>query len=108
MHIGGGLAKLVVRSEEPSGLGHGVSPLTRAPCGTGLSTTGFDWAVGLVFLPRLTRLTTTTTSTPTRTAVTSARRWAARRWVARIASCRARRPSFLRSRLSVGTAAYAS
>src|SRR2546430_180079 len=33
MHMGGGLAKLVVRAEVPSALGQGVSPLRAAPLG---------------------------------------------------------------------------
>src|SRR4051812_47744104 len=33
MHIGGGLAKVVVRAEVPSALGHGVSPVMVAPGG---------------------------------------------------------------------------
>ena len=39
MHMGGGLANLVVRGDEPSAFGHGVSPVMVAPAGTGLRFT---------------------------------------------------------------------
>jgi len=45
MHRGGALAKLVVRGDDPSGLGQGVSPVSLAPAGTALSLTGFVEAV---------------------------------------------------------------
>jgi hypothetical protein len=35
--MGGGLAKLVVRVDDPSGLGQGVSPVIEAPLATGFS-----------------------------------------------------------------------
>ncbi|MGH9189418.1 MAG: hypothetical protein ACRD0Q_05235 [Acidimicrobiales bacterium] len=45
MHVGGSVAKLLVRSEEPSALGQGVSPVKVRPAGAGGGVTGaFDEA----------------------------------------------------------------
>jgi hypothetical protein len=51
MHIGGGLANVVVRGDEPSGAGHGVSPVIVAP-GAGHET-AVAGAVGVVDVARL-------------------------------------------------------
>ena len=39
MHMGGGWANLVVRGDDPSAFGQGVSPVIDAPAATGLSFT---------------------------------------------------------------------
>jgi len=64
MHMGGGLAQVVVRDDEPSVAGHGVSPVSTAPAGGMVIATGVGAALelaeslavlatGLVSLPPL-------------------------------------------------------
>src|SRR3954454_11266274 len=48
MHRGGALAKLVVRGDVPSALGHGVSPVIFSPAGNGAALGGPAVAPGAV------------------------------------------------------------
>ena len=57
MHIGGGLAKEVVRGEEPSAFGHGVSPVIDAP----LTVLGVGWTINFARLARFLGLSEATT-----------------------------------------------
>src|SRR3954449_5316489 len=110
MHVGGALANDDVRGDEPSAFGHGVSPVTLAPAGTGAAL-GTPPAAAVVVdppavvvvspgavvvedeatddlssPPRLSRKAISRT-TAARTAPTMMRRWFRRRFCAPCNSC---------------------
>src|SRR5438270_6118694 len=98
MHIGGGLANLVVWGDEPSAFGHGVSPEIEAPLT--VATVVLDPVLATCFPPPLlkapvtpaTRATTATTTIVTM----NVRRLDCRRRSLAIACWRAWRPTFFR------------
>src|SRR4051794_7679213 len=53
MHMGGALAKVVVRGELPSALGHGVSPVIEAPGPGPTNVAGWPPTAEVVVSPRL-------------------------------------------------------
>src|SRR5437879_6336818 len=113
MHMGGAFANFVVRAEEPSALGHGVSPLIDAPAAGMVTSTGpEDGAVveppdaaTLVFLSEPVKNAsanrTATTATRMMPKFRTLRSRFDRCWAVTAASIRACRPSFCRSRLAV-------
>src|SRR5581483_8118327 len=101
MHMGGVLANLNVAFDDPSALGHGVSPVMDSLVATGLPVGGPPFAaVVLVLLdvdlppPRVDRKATaaTRTATPARKMIWL--RWRRRFCAARICSWRCWRPAF--------------
>src|SRR5947199_8245183 len=119
MHIGGDFSKDVVRGAEPSVGGHGVSPLTDSPAGTGGRVTGFlaDAVVEATVVDEPVLATSCELPPPLTSTATPAMRTTARKppAMARVRFCwrlraaataawRACRVCRWRWRLSVGTA----